>query len=180
MTDPAVFRPSTSTWFVLNSGGGGTSILNFGLSTDKPVTADYDGDGKVDIAVFRPGDGSWWYLAKLGHTGSRLQLWSLDRPSRAGRLHRRRQSRHRGLQALDWLLVRLRSEDFSFYAFPFGTTGDVRCRAITTATAKADAAIFRPSTSTWYASSRPPAFLSSSSAQRATCRYRMRLSIKNR
>ena len=32
----------------------------FGLSTDKTVPADYDGDGKTDFAVFR--DGTWYLL----------------------------------------------------------------------------------------------------------------------
>jgi hypothetical protein len=40
-TDPAVFRPSTGTWFILKSGSGYTTYdaVPWGVSTDTPVTA---------------------------------------------------------------------------------------------------------------------------------------------
>ncbi len=37
--------------------------MAFGFGTDLPVPADYDGDGKADIAVFRNGV---WYIQRSG------------------------------------------------------------------------------------------------------------------
>ena len=49
---------SDGTWYLLRSYSGFTA-MQFGISTDKPVPADYDNDGRTDIAVFREGN---WYL----------------------------------------------------------------------------------------------------------------------
>ena len=27
-----------------------------------PVPGDYDGDGRADLAIYRPSDGMWWVL----------------------------------------------------------------------------------------------------------------------
>ena len=35
----------------------------FGLPTDQLVPADYDGDGRADIAVWRPSNGFWYWIS---------------------------------------------------------------------------------------------------------------------
>lgn len=70
ITDIAVRRPETQYWYIRNSSGidvitnnaDGITRKMFGKeSTDIPVPADYDGDGKADIAVRRARN-HYWYI----------------------------------------------------------------------------------------------------------------------
>ena len=69
LTDHAIWRPATGTWYIYYSSGvypeGGWRYERvFGKqSTDIPVPADYDGDGKADLAIRRPGTGEFMYLS---------------------------------------------------------------------------------------------------------------------
>jgi len=67
--DLAVFRTNSfsgsthvNTWFILQSSTNSWRVEYFGLPTDKLVPADYDGDGKTDIAVWRPSNGIWYRI----------------------------------------------------------------------------------------------------------------------
>ena len=56
--DPAVYRPSTSVWYVLKSTGG-FIIEQFGGVGVIPVPADYNGDGRADLAVYERSRNLW-------------------------------------------------------------------------------------------------------------------------
>lgn len=49
-------------WWINRSGNGQTFALQFGSSADVIAPADYTGDGKCDIAFFRPSSGEWFVL----------------------------------------------------------------------------------------------------------------------
>jgi hypothetical protein len=59
----AVYRPSNGTWYIVGSATG-NRYVNFGISTDIPVPADYDGDARADVAVYR--DGLWYINRSTG------------------------------------------------------------------------------------------------------------------
>jgi hypothetical protein len=111
---------------------------------------DFDGDGKTDIGVFRPSDGSWWYTRSSAndfrvyafgassdiitpgdYTGDGKTDLGVFRPSTG-----------------EWFIQR--SEDNSYFSFPFGAAGDIPAPADYDADGKTDAAVYRPSSGTWF------------------------------
>lgn len=68
-TDLAVWRPENGVWYIQQSSGG-VLLVKWGMTTmhptgglaDVPVPADYDGDSRTDLAVWRPDTGDWWIL----------------------------------------------------------------------------------------------------------------------
>jgi hypothetical protein len=73
ISDIAVFRPSNGYWYILNSSGytgpggfTGQTRLAWGESGDIPVSGDFDGDGKTDIAIWRPSNVTWYILNSNG------------------------------------------------------------------------------------------------------------------
>ncbi|MBK7709227.1 MAG: VCBS repeat-containing protein [Acidobacteria bacterium] len=146
--DAAVFRPSSSTWFIQRSSGG-TTIQPFGSAGDKPAPADYDGDGKADIAVFRPSNGQWWLnrstagiiVLTFGISTDRQTPGDFTGDGKADVAFWRPGTG-------EWFV--LRSEDLTFFSFPFGTVGDIPAPGDYDGDGKFDAAVFRPSTATWF------------------------------
>ena len=58
-TEIAVYRPSTSQWFVLGPNGVGRQLARFGgPGMDVPEPGDYDGLGRTEVAVYRPSTGN--------------------------------------------------------------------------------------------------------------------------
>jgi hypothetical protein len=89
-TDIALYRegtrgpdaPQSSWWYFFNTQTGATNAIQWGRSLDVPAPADYDGDGKTDVGIFRwwdynYGDTSEWWLHK-GATNGHVVLFGLE------------------------------------------------------------------------------------------------------
>jgi len=58
---------------------GSYTALQWGLETDRALPGDYDGDGKTDIAVWRPGTGTWYILPSGASPGTYISTpWGLE------------------------------------------------------------------------------------------------------
>ena len=56
MAETGVYRPSAHTFYLKNGTAVSwtTTAINWGTSTDLPVTGDWNGDGRTDVGVYRP------------------------------------------------------------------------------------------------------------------------------
>jgi leucyl aminopeptidase len=115
--------------------------------------ADFDGDGKTDISVFRP-DSGVWYLNRS--TGGFLALnWGIATDKLVP-------ADYNGDGKTDFAIFRannnsdfpdfyiLYSNDYTYTGFSWGVEGDLPLVSDYDGDGKADIAVFRPSTNTFY------------------------------
>ena len=127
VADTNIFRPSTGTWFTVNSGSSTISIVQWGQNGDIPVDGDFDGDNIADQTVFRPADGSWWMnrssdgqaiVTAFGTNGDKPVAGDYDKDGKSDIAVWRPSNGN--------FFVARSSTNFStFFAAPFGQAGDV-------------------------------------------------------
>ncbi len=150
--DVAVFRAGTagnpqSYFFYRPSSQPGVDFraIEWGALGDKPVAADYDGDGKTDAAIFRPSNGGWYVLQSsnnqllaisFGLSTDRPVVSDYDGDGRADMAVYRNG---------DWYLNRSTQ---GFTALNFGIASDTPTPADYDGDGRADISVFRDGT--WY------------------------------
>lgn len=74
-TDFAVFRPSSGTWFVLNSSNGSNTVAAFGQTGDQAMAFDLENDGKTNFAVYRPSNNTWYIAKNTGDPATNFEVY---------------------------------------------------------------------------------------------------------
>jgi uncharacterized delta-60 repeat protein len=155
--DLAVFRPATGEWIsrkiYLDNCAPMDCVetVQFGAAGDIPAPGDFDGDGKFDRAVFRPGEGNWYILFStggytglhFGQNGDKPVTGDFDGDGKSDVAVIRRQNGQ-----MFWYI--LQSSDNQFIGIQFGITEDKTVAADYDNDGKTEIAVWRPSNGTWY------------------------------
>jgi FG-GAP-like repeat len=158
-TDISTFNRSTGYWDVRNSTNNQITSTPYGQSGDIPAPGDYNGDGKTDRAVFRPGNGNaTWFIATAVTTGlssvvtaSYAQPFGVSSDIPVAR-------DYDGDNKTDIAVFRpgtatwhiLNSSTNLMSSVQFGATGDRVVPGDYDGDGKEDVAVFRPSNAYWY------------------------------
>jgi hypothetical protein len=104
---------------------GGIRIAQFGISGDRHLMADFDGDGIGDLAIWRPSTGTWWWVrssdgqpnaAKWGSNGDTPVPADYDGDGKTDLAIWRP-----GTQSVFWVL----GSQAGQFAFPWGLSTDI-------------------------------------------------------
>ncbi|HEY0545011.1 MAG TPA: BACON domain-containing carbohydrate-binding protein [Pyrinomonadaceae bacterium] len=149
-TDFAVWRPADGTWHIRRSADGSVTSQQWGQNGDKPVSGDYDGDGKLDLAVFRPSNGAW-YILKSSDGSFRSQPFGLstDVPV-PGDYDGDGKTDIAVWRPGEGIFYIWQSATDSLRAVAWGTNGDKPVPGDYDGDRRTDLAVYRPANGTWY------------------------------
>ncbi len=145
--------PHNETWggVTFNIDGNNSDAPVAGLAIARNKNADFDGDGKADISVFRPDSAAWYFISSANSSTSGGAFGAVgDIPAPGD---------YDGDGKTDFAVFR--PADGSWHMLTkagvyrtrvFGASGDIPVAADYNGDGKTDNAVFRPSDSTWYIS----------------------------
>ena len=149
----ALFNPAKGVWYTHSADGCAFTAVKWGLATDKLVPGDYDGDGELDAAVYRPESGTWYIRRSSDAKAEILTLQgnklSGDVPVAADYDGDRIADIAVWRAATGEWIVRNSSKVKDQITVTLGVAGDIPVAADYDGDRKADHAVFRPSENRW-------------------------------
>jgi hypothetical protein len=123
--DIAVFRPTTGSWFIFNSGSNTVTAVGWGQNGDIPVEGDFDGDQRSDVTVFRPTTGQWFTFRSTNQQAA-ITAWGVpgDKPL-SGDFDKDGKNDVAVFRPSDGIHYILRSSDGAQQLTQFGANGDI-------------------------------------------------------
>lgn len=147
--DIAVFRPSSGTWYYIESSTGLAKSVQWGLPGDIPVRGDFKSTRPgADFAVFRPSNGSW-YITDL--ESIQIKQFGLDGDiPTPGNFDGNEGTDFGVYRPSNGTWYQLRSN--TIYSQAWGIAGDIPQPGDFDANSNDydDHAVYRPSNNTWY------------------------------
>lgn len=120
-----------------------------GLAVRRNVNADFDGDGKTDLSVFRPETGVWYVLNSSNSTVSYSAFGTASDIIAPGDYDGDGKTDNAVFRPSEGNWYQLTKAGF-FSSTQFGAAGDIPAAADFNGDGKTDKAVFRPSNGVWY------------------------------
>ncbi|MBC7911819.1 MAG: VCBS repeat-containing protein [Pyrinomonadaceae bacterium] len=158
--DIAVYREGDSPtlgsfWHIRDSNNTNYQSIQFGSGGDKPVPADYNGDNKIEVAVWRPSNGTWYTSTNPAINYAAVQWGANGDIPIPGDFDGDGKADHAVYRPSNGVWYVLRSSDGGFQFQQFGTSTDKPLLGDFDGDGKTDYAFYRPgatatATSFWH------------------------------